>query len=72
MPTARTGLRGMTWVNTLHAYSLCLGFVGHEGVQLSKRPTVEPPFGRALFVLAPTQSGSGSDVPEVFQDKGCA
>src|SRR5579859_5325366 len=45
MPTARTGLTGMTRVNLLDTDTSCLCFISSEGMQLRKRPAMEASLG---------------------------
>ena len=71
MSTTATGLRGMTWVYFDHLNTSCLCFVGHEAVQLFKRPPMEAAFGLdVLVVLATSDLGRSANVFQVLEDEG--
>ena len=71
MSTFRACLTGMSWVNFDYFNTFPCGFVGHEAVQLCKRPTMEATFGLdILLVLATSDGGCDANVFQVLKDKG--
>ncbi len=73
MPTPRAHLRGMSRVNSLDSYPVFLCFVGSEGVQVGKGPTVKLALVINVLVLfASAHVGCVSNVGEVLKDEGTA
>lgn len=71
--TSATGLTGMSWINFDHLYPMPCGFVGHETVQLCKRPTMEAAFDfHVLILLATSNPRRDANVFQVLEDKGTA
>lgn len=71
--TTGTGLRGVTRVNSEHADTPLLPFVGDELIQLCKCPTVQTAFVlNVLVFLASSHFGRVPDTAEVLKDKSAA
>ena len=69
--TARTGLGGQPGVNCDDGDTTLLGLVEGEGVQLGKRPAVQPAFVLDIPVsLAASYAGGLADIREVLEDEG--
>ena len=69
--TARTGLGGQPGVNCDDGDATLLGLVEGEGVQLGKRPAVQPAFVLDIPVsLAASYAGGLADIREVLEDEG--
>lgn len=72
MPTTRTRLRRVAWVNLLDADTALLPFISNEAVQLGKCPTMQLAFVlNVLVFLAASNLGSLTDVGEIFKNNGC-
>src|SRR5581483_9445930 len=70
IPTTRARLRRVARINTLHTHTFCLSLILDKGVQLSKRPGVQPTLPHT-FALSRTFSNIG----QVLKDNrtaGCA
>ena len=65
VPTARTGLTGVSWVNLDDRHPACLGLVPEEAVELVKAPTVEASLPFALSHLR-----SFANVAQVLDNNG--
>ena len=65
MPTSTTLLAGMPRVNLDHLDTPLLGFVGKEGMQLGKTPTME-----ASLPFTMAHLGSLSNVRQVLKHNG--
>ncbi len=70
IPTSGAGLRSMPGVNFDYIDTTFLGFVGQEGMELGKAPTVQAALG--IMLLARADLTALSDVLEVLNDNGAA
>ncbi len=72
LPTATTGLRGVSRVNLLDTHPFPCRFVSHKAEQLGKGPGVEMPLGLPLLAFAATDLGGRPDMLQVLKHEGTA
>jgi hypothetical protein len=71
IPTSRTRLRGVPWVNALNVNAAFLCLVVGKRKQLRERPTMELALGPDVLIRFPTSHLRGlADIREVLKDDG--